>query len=410
MAISTGLILLAMMLLLALLLKPVAEKFHIPFAGLLVVTGFVGSEILVSLDIDTGIRYDSFHDLILFVFLPLLIFEAAFKINAQQLFKNLMAILFFAIPVMLFSTAIAAVMIYYGIGHPTGFPWIAALLTGSLLAATDPAAVLEIMRKAGVPDRLCILIEGEALFNDATAIVTFSIFLYIAQHPMEDISFMDASLRFLVVFFGGCIVGLFIGFGFLFLSRLLQDFVQQAIVTLIAAYISYLVAQQWLNVSGVMSVLVAGMILGRVIHHDFQDHEKSSFVDDFWTFNVYVAESLMFLLMGVTITLGMFSDNWLAMLIGIVAILIARAIGIFGGAKTLSFIPSFKPIRLGEQRLMFVGGLRGAVTLALALSLPFELDYWWTVQSIAFGVVLFTLFVQAPIMVPLLNKHEKESK
>jgi len=410
MALSTGLILLAMMLLLALLLKPVAEKYHIPFAGLLVVTGFLGSELLVSLDIDTGIRYDSFHDLILFVFLPLLIFEAAFKINAQQLFKNLIVILFFAIPVMLFSTLVAGVMIYYGIGHPTGFPWIAALLTGSLLAATDPVAVLEIMRKAGVSERLCMLIEGEALFNDATAIVTFSIFLYIAQHPMEDISILDASLRFLVVFFGGSIIGLFIGFCFLFLSRLLQDFVQQAIVTLIAAYISYLTAQQWLHVSGVMSVLVTGMVLGRVIHSDFKDHEKSSFVDDFWTFNVYVAESLMFLLMGVTITLGMFTDNWLAMLIGIAAVSIARAVGVFGGAPLISFIPGVERISLGEQRLMFVGGLRGAVTLALALSLPLELDYWWTVQSIAFGVVMFTLFVQSPILTPLLNGQKYISK
>ncbi len=406
MAISTGLILLAMMLLLALLLKPVAEKYHIPFAGLLVVTGFVGSEIVVSLGIDTGVRYDSFHDLIIFVFLPLLIFEAAFKINAQQLFKNLIVILFFAIPVMLFSTAVAAVMIYYGIGHPTGFPWIAALLTGALLAATDPVAVLDLMRKAGVSERLCMLIEGEALFNDATAIVTFSIFLYIAQHPMEDISVLDASLRFMVVFFGGSIVGLFIGFAFLFLSRLLQDFVQQAIVTLIAAYISYLTAQQWLNVSGVMSVLVTGMVLGRVIHHDFQEHDKSSFVDDFWTFNVYVAESLMFLLMGVTITLGMFTDNWLAMLIGIFAVLIARAIGVFGGARLISFMPRTENISMGDQRLMFVGGLRGAVTLALALSLPLELSYWWTVQSIAFGVVLFTLFIQAPLMMPLLKDQD----
>lgn len=410
MAISMGLMLLAMMLLLALLLKPFAERFHIPFAGLLVVTGFVGSELLVSLDIDTGIRYDSFHDLILFVFLPLLIFEAAFKIDAKQLFKNLLVILFFAIPVMLISTAVAAVMIYYGIGHPTGFPWIAALLTGALLAATDPVAVLEIMRKAGVPERLCMLIEGEALFNDATAIVTFSIFLYIAQHPMEDISVMDASLRFLVVFLGGSIIGLFIGFAFLFLSRLLEDFIQQAIVTLIAAYISYLTAQQWLNVSGVMSVLVTAMVLGRVIHHDFQNHEKSSFVDDFWTFNVYVAEALMFLLMGVTITLGMFVDNWLAMLIGITAILIARAVGVFGGARLISFVPGVERISMGEQKLMFVGGLRGAVTLALALSLPLELDYWWTVQSIAFGVVLFTLFVQAPIMLPMLSKHRITDK
>lgn len=134
MAISTGLILLAVMLLLALLLKPLVEKYHIPFAGLLVVKGFVGSEILVSLDVDAGVRYDSFHDLILYVVLPLLIFEAAFKINAEQLVKNLIAILFFAIPVMLFSTGVVAVMVYYGIVHPTGFPWIAALLTGAILA------------------------------------------------------------------------------------------------------------------------------------------------------------------------------------------------------------------------------------------------------------------------------------
>ena len=103
-------------------------------------------------------------------------------------------------------------MIYYGIGHPTGFPWIAALITGALLAATDPVAVLEVMRRLGVPERLCILLDGEALFNDATAIVTFSIFLYIAQHPLENITVTDASLRFLIVFFGGAIAGLFIGF------------------------------------------------------------------------------------------------------------------------------------------------------------------------------------------------------
>ncbi|PHS70569.1 MAG: sodium:proton antiporter [Methylophaga sp.] len=405
MTIGTTLMLLALMLLVALLLKPLAEKYHIPFAGLLVAIGFIGSEVLVSFGVDTGIRHDSFHDLVLYVFLPLLIFEAAFKINAEQLFKNLIVILFFAIPVMLLSTFVAAVMVYYGIDHPTGFPWIAALLTGALLAATDPVAVLELMRKAGVSERLCMLLDGEALFNDATAIVTFTIFLYIAQHPMEEISVFDASMRFMVVFFGGAVTGLVIGFTFLFLSRLLQDYVQQAIVTLIAAYISYLVAEQWLHVSGVMSVLVAAMVLGRVIHHDFQHHEKRSFVDDFWTFNVYITEALMFLLMGVTITIGMFTDNWLAMLIGIVAVLIARGVGVFGGAPLISLLPGVEKISLSYQRLMFVGGLRGAVTLALALSLPTDLSYWWTVQSIAFGVVLFTLFVQAPLIIPLLKQQ-----
>lgn len=409
MAISTGLMLLAFMLLLALLAKPLSEKYHIPFAGLLVVIGFVGSEILISFGGDTGIRYDSFHDLILFVFLPLLIFEAAFKIDAKNLFKQLIVILFFAIPVMLLSTCIAAVMIYYGIDHPTGFPWIAALITGALLSATDPVAVIEVMRKLGVPDRLCMLLDGEALFNDATSIVTFSIFLYIAQHPMEEVVVSDIVARFFVVFLGGIIVGLIIGLGFLFLSRLLQEHVQQAIVTLISAYASYLLAEQWLHVSGVMAVLVTGLVMSRVIHHDFKEHNNANFVDDFWTFNVYVAEALMFLLMGVTITVGMFIDNWLAMLIGIVAVLIARAVGVFGGAPLISLLPGVERISLSYQRIMFVGGLRGAITLALALSLPTNLSYWWTVQSIAFGVVLFTLFVQAPIISPLLKRQNFNS-
>ena len=112
----------------------------------------------------------------------------------------------------------------------------------------------------------------------------------------------------------------------------------------------------------------------------------------------------MFLLMGVTITIGMFEDNWLAMLIGIVAVLIARAVGVFGGAPLVSSLPGAERISMGYQQIMFVGGLRGAVTLALALSLPLELSYWWTVQSIAFGVVLFTLFVQAPLIPPLLKR------
>ena len=410
MAISTSVLLLASMLLLALLLKPLAQKLHLPFAGLLVATGFVGSEIIVGLGHDTGIRYDSFHDLILIIFLPLLIFEAAFKIDAVLLLKHLFVILFFAIPVMLLSTCVAAVMIYYGIGHPSGFPWIAALLSGALLAATDPVSVIEMMRKLGAPERLCMLLDGEALFNDATAIVTFSIFLYIAQHPLENIAIADVVSRFGVVFFGGIVIGLFIGLGFLFLSRLLSDYIQQAIVTLVAAYFSYIFAEQWLHVSGVMAVLVTGLVLGRVIHHDFQEHDKRNFVDDFWTFNVYVAESLMFLLMGVTITAAMFTDNWLAMLIGIVAVLIARAIGVFGGARLVSTLPMVEPISVGYQKVMFVGGLRGAVTLALALALPLELDYWWTVQSIAFGVVLFTLFVQAPILPSLLKKEGLQGK
>jgi CPA1 family monovalent cation:H+ antiporter len=113
----------------------------------------------------------------------------------------------------------------------------------------------------------------------------------------------------------------------------------------------------------------------------------------------------MFLLVGVTITAAMFIENWLAILMAIGAILVARAISVFAGAKFISYVPRVEAIPLFDQKLMFLGGLRGAVTLALALALPTELDYWWLVQSIAFGVVVFALFVQAPLMSVLLKQR-----
>lgn len=158
-----------------------------------------------------------------------------------------------------------------------------------------------------------------------------------------------------MVFFGGAIIGLFLGLAFLISSRLLLDYIQQAIVTLIAAYIAYIVAEQFLHVSGVMSVLVAGIVMGKVIHHDLSGSKSSQFVDDFWTFNVYIAEALMFLLMVVTITVGMFTDSWLAMLIGIGAVLISRAVGVFLGAPIIGVLPKVEPIPMAYRQVMFLG-------------------------------------------------------
>lgn len=398
------LLLLAGMLLLALLLRPLAQRSGLPFAALLVLAGFVGSEIMVAYGQDTGVRHDNFRDMIVYVFLPILVFEAAFQIDAGLLRRNLVAILTLSVPLLTLSTLIAAALIYVGIAHPEGFPWTAALLTGALLSATDASPVTSRFAALGVPRRLRVLLDGEDLFNDATAIVLFGIFLYIAQHPAEDISFADGLVRFIVVFFGGGLIGVLVGFCFLLFSRLFHDEVQQALITLISAYTAFLVADSLLQVSGVMAVLITGLIMGRVIHADFQD-QRGTFIDTFWRFNAYVAEAMVFLLMGVTVTLGMFSERWLAMLIGIAAILIARAAVVFGGAPLLRFIPGCEPVPFAYRQILFLGSLRGAVTLALALSLPVELPYWWTIQSIAFGVVLFALFVQAPMVDPVLRRN-----
>jgi len=303
---------------------------------------------------------------------------------------------------MLLSISVTAVLVYYGIAHPDGFPWIAAFLTGAVLAATDASPITAFFPRLGAPQRLRVLMEGEDLFSDATAIVTFSIFLYIALHPTEAVTFADAAIAFAVVFFGGVFIGLLVGFGFLLVSRLFDDSIQQALVTLISAYTAFLIADRLLNVSGVMAVLVTGLIMGRVIHNDFQD-ERGTFVDTFWGFNVYVAEALVFLLMGVTISFSMFEERWLAILIGIAALLIARAVGVFGASPLINRLPWVERLPRSFQQVMFLGSLRGAVVLALSLSLPLDLPYWWTIQSIAFGVVVFSLFVQAPLIGPAMR-------
>ena len=403
MHVSHTVMMLSGMLLLALMLKPLAERHRLPFAAVLVLTGFIGSEVVLALGLDTGVRHGSFHDLIFYVFLPLLVFAAAFKIDALMLRRNLFVILLLSIPIMLLSITITAVLVYIGIEHAEGFPWIAAFLTGAVLAATDASPITAHFAKLGVPQRLRVLMEGEDLFNDATAIVTFGIFLYIARNPTEHVTFGDALIAFLVVFLGGIFIGLLIGLAFLLLSRLFEDAIQQALVTLISAYTAFIVANELLKVSGVMAVLITGLIMGRVIHNDFQD-ERGSFIDTFWSFNIEVAEALMFLLMGVTVGIAMFQERWLAMLIGIAALLIARAIGVFGTVALTNRLPWGEPVPMAYQQVLFMGSLRGAVVLALSLSLPVELDYWWTIQSIAFGVVLFSLFVQAPAVVPLLRR------
>jgi len=404
MTVSSTMIWLAALLLIAMLVKPITEKWHMPFAAVLIALGFIGSEIVVMAGYDTGIRYHSFHDLIFYIFLPLLIFQAAFTIDIKQLKKHWLPIVLFALPLMLLATGISALLIYWGIGHAVGFPLIAALLTGVLLSATDPAAVVGMMRELGAPKRLCILLEGESLLNDAMAIVTFSVLLQLALMPEAVLAISDAVMRFAIVLFGGSLVGVVIGFLAAFLLKFFQDNVSQAVVTLVAAYLGFLLAEKVLAVSGVVAVLVAGLILSHFFAANRKNTDSALFVDDFWQFNVFVAEALMFLFMGVIITVAMFSDNWLAMLIAIAAVLIARVMILATGATLLMPFKSQARLALSDQRLLLTGGLRGAVTLALVLALPTELSYWWTIQSMAFGVVLFTFFVQAPLMPHLLRQ------
>ena len=392
------------LLLISVLLEPLAKKLRIPFSIILVIVGFIGSEVVVKLfGVDTGIRWDNFHDIIFYVILPILIFQAAIEINLKSLKENLVPIIVLAIPLMVISAAVTAVCVYYGIAHPSGFPWIAALLTGALLSATDPAAVLAVLKGSNTPERLSMLLEGESLFNDATAIVLFSILITMAVSGTQAVTWSSALIQFLTVFIGGLAVGAMVGIVGHVIINLLHKPKVYVMVTLVCAYGSFIIAEVIFHFSGVMAVLSAGLVTG-ALGGDIKQRNENHFIDEFWGFASYIAEALIFLLAGITITVTMFTDQWLAIIIGIASVLIARTAVIFSFFPAINLLPRVEPIPFKHQAILAWGGIRGTVTLALALSLPLTLDYWYTIQSIAYGVVLFTLFFQATTINILVSK------
>ncbi len=417
---------LVLMLGLSLIAQPVAKWLHMPLASILVLLGFITSELVVYAGIDTGIRADNFQSIIFYVFIPVLVFESAYNIDKQQLKDNLLVVLFLAIIAMLLTCLIAAVLLFYGIAHDTGFPWLAALITGAILAATDPVAVVDKLREMKAPKRISVLLEGESLFNDASAIVLFGLFLSMATATDSVASIytintmLDVAVRFLLIFFGGALIGILVGLLFGFLQSRVKQPVLTGVMSLVVAYGSYMLAEYFM-VSGVMSTLLAALCFSILSESEVKspDRQQADFQTNdaqtsdaqvdisgnkyLWSMLSHVANVSVFLVMGAVITLDMFEQRWLAMLIAIFSLLIARAISVYG---VLLFFAFFKKLKVPflSQTVMVWGGLRGAVTLALALSLPTSLDYWWTIQSIAFGVVIFSLFVQAPTMSLLANR------
>jgi len=391
------------LLLVAALIEPLAKKIHLPFSIILVIIGFIGSELVVKkLGIDTGIRWDNFGTIIFYFILPILIFQAALEIDIKLLWKNIVPIGLLALPLMLVSALVIAAGVYHGIDHATGFPWMAALITGALLSATDPAAVLSLLKSVNAPERLSMLLEGESLFNDATAIVMFSLLIAIATGAQSAGSVDEVLLRFVTVFFGGLLVGLISGLIITLFTKV-AGWSLFPLLSLICAYATFLVAEDLLHLSGVMAVLAAGLTIGRY-RRELITEIHNDFAEKFWGLLGHIAESTIFLLAGITITLSMFTEQWLAIVIGIIAVVIARIMMVFGTFPILQIIPGIDAVPLKQQTVLAWGGIRGTVTLALALSLPLTLDYWYTIQSIAYGVVLFTLFVQATTIGPLIRK------
>ncbi len=390
---------LAIFLLVALILKPIAHYTKIPYPTLLVIAGLVVSELLVWQGFDTGLRWDNFNGLVFYGLLPLLIYDAAFRLNAQGFFENSVTILLLAIPFMLLATFITAGLLYVGIGNASGFPWVSALITAAIISAIDPSAILAMLKQSHLPNKITSLLEGEGLLSGAMAFVLLALLSVVSLQGNETLSFVTGILLFVKVFTGGIAIGLFLGLLSWLLFSLTRNPIFRGIFSLLSAYSSFIIAEYYLHVSGVIAVLLAGLMLNAFTQKT--DKPTKMFLSTLWYYQSTLASTLLFLLLGVSIQLALLADQWLAILIGIAAALIARFLLVFFALSLACFLPTVAKLSFRYQLLLFWGGLRGAVTVALVLSLPATLEGFYTIQGIVYGVVIFTLFIQAPSLLLL---------
>ncbi|MBN1665622.1 MAG: Na+/H+ antiporter [Anaerolineales bacterium] len=336
-------------------------------------------------------------ELILAVLVPPLVFEAAFHLKITDLRRNLVTILALAIPGVLITTFLVGGVVAWGAGLPLSI----ALVFGALVAATDPVAVVALFRSLGVPKRLQVLLEGESLFNDGTAIVVFHLMIGVAIS--HEFSLLQSVLDFLFIAGGGLAIGFVLGILISNLISRVDDPLIETTLTAVLAFGSYLVAEQ-LHVSGVLAVVAAGLVSGNIGPRGMSPSTRM-LVFNFWEIAAFLANSFIFLLIGLQIDLLILFANWKVSLWAIAAVLAARAVSIYGLSWLGPGVPHrFKPV-------LFWGGLRGAISLALALSLPVALGSVRSeLQAMAFGVVLFTLLVQGLSMRPLVRRMKLVSR
>lgn len=341
----------------------------------------------------------------LVVFLPILLFEAALAMNVRRLLDDLGPILMMAVVAVIISTVFVGVVL----SQISGFSLVVCLLLGSIVATTDPAAVIGIFKEVGAPARLNTLVEGESLLNDAAAIALYAALMGVLSHTTE-LSFGSLSQNFLYLFLGGGLTGFVLARLACLSFPLLRGWPAAEIsLTISVAYLSYFVSEHYLHVSGVVATVVAGLVVGstgrtRMAPTTFVTLSQSWHQFGFW------ANSLIFLFAAMLIPKVMANATWIHLFyvfIVFVATLTARAIVVFGLVPLLSFSGLGARIGTRFRVVLWWGGLRGALSLALALavtertSLPNEAREFIAITVT--GFVLATLFINGLSLQPVIK-------
>lgn len=378
-------------------------------------------------------------DVVLFIFLPALLFEGAWNLEQGELLRNWLPIALLAGPGVGISIALVGCIMHLAVG----LDWASAFLLGALLSPTDPIAVLALLRQMGLSSRLRILIEGESLFNDGSAVAVTQALLAIALGSAAstasganldsiggllgrtatgmgggDIVLLIA-LNLMRLIGGGIALGLAIGFIVSRLVRHVNDPLIETTVTVVIAYGAYLLGEE-VQVSGILAVITAGLVLGSYGRRTGMASTTQEAVDGFWAFAAYSANSLLFLLVGVEIGQHPVAGEILPIGWAVLSLFVGRGLMIYlclplynvlarrlAGKQVASYLAP-GPIPRRWRLLLLSVGLRGALSLALALALPLSVPNRNLLIFIVYGVVLVTLLGQGfglRFLLPLFQRQ-----
>jgi CPA1 family monovalent cation:H+ antiporter len=410
---------LVLLLVITLAVALISRPLRLPYTLVLVVVGLIigFSPLLPDLRLDP--------DVVLFLFLPVLLFEGAWNVDIRHLSENWLPVFLLAVPGLLFSVLVVAALLHWGLG----LSWLLVLLLGAIISPTDPIAILALLRQLGLSDRLRTIVEGESLFNDGVGAAIFVLVLgFLSLSPLGAAtpSFWVIVWEALWLMLGGLVLGILSGAIMARLLHFVDDYLIEMTMTVGVAYGVYLLATA-LNTSGLLAVVGAGLVLGSYGQQTGMSERTRQVTQDIWEFFGYLANSFLFLLLGVQIGERNLVPALLGIGLAVVGVIVGRAVMVYTllplhdalarwiEQKTLpasfSSLSCLTPLPSRWRPIFLFSGLRGALSIALVLSLPSTLPGRELLQGIVYGVVLVTLLGQGiglRILLPRWKQGEKQ--
>lgn len=366
----------------------VSQRLRIPY-----VTGLVLAGLAIANLLPQQVGLDS--ALILNLFLPILLFEAAINTDVSRLRSTIPPISLLAGPGVLLAAGITAVVLKLVLG----LTWIPALLLGVILAITDTVSVIAVFQEVSVPPRLSTIVEGESLFNDGVALVLFSLILQ--AHHTGILSVGAGIYSLFLVIVGGTLLGLGLGYLSTGLFAQSEDPLSGILLTVALALGTYQVGH-WLHVSGVVAVVVAGLIVGNAGRSRRLSASGRITLYSFWNYAGFGVNTFIFLLIGLEVNLATLWRNLPAVLLAVLAYQIGRLLSVYPLLGLLHWFD--RPIPLHWQHVLFLGNIKGSLSMALALSLPITLTGRSDMIAWVYGAVLLSLVGQG-LSLPWLVKQ-----